>query len=398
MSYHKILLCVDNSSHSDIAVDQAAVVARAFGSQVAAVHVYAARLHDRRFMDLEPGLPQEYQDPKRLEASRRTHDSLIGRGLRMISDSYIKAVRDRLDGLAVDGRSIEGKNYVELARESANGYDLAVIGARGLGLASLDRECPAEALGSVCERFCRRCRTDVLVVKNARQLGGHILACVDGSPESYAALRKALKLAGAVGGHVEAVTCFDPDYHPVAFEAIAKVLSEKDAKVFRFKEQEKLHDHIINKGLENLYRGYLENAVIVAKGRGQTVKTRLLTGKPAYAIASLVRKTEPALVVVGRFGLHHTDDLDIGSTAETLGRLAPANVLVVNEEPDKADLTWTAEARARLEKVPEFMRPMVAKAIESHARARGLEEVTAEVVTEAKTGHGVPMPGHLSED
>jgi nucleotide-binding universal stress UspA family protein len=394
MSYNKILLCVDSSQHSDFAVDCAALIARACGSEVVATHVYAARLHDRRFMDLEPGLPQEYQDPKRLEASRQTHDSLIGKGLRMISDSYIKAVRDRLNGIAVDGRSIEGKNYVELAAESANGYDLAVIGARGLGLASLDSECPAEALGSVCERFCRRCRTDVLVVKNAGRLGGNMLACVDGSSESYAALRKALRLAKAVGGRVEAVTCFDPDYHPVAFEAIAKVLSEKDAKMFRFKEQEKLHDQIINKGLENLYRGYLDNARIVAKGRGQPLETRLLTGKPAYGIASLVRKIEPALVVVGRFGLHRTDESDLGNTAETVVRLATTNVLVVNEEPEKADLPWTAEARARLEKVPEFMRPMVAKAIESHARARGLEEVTAEVVTEAKTGHGVPMPGH----
>ena len=44
------------------------------------------------------------------------------------------------------------------------------------------------------------------------------------------------------------------------------------------------------------------------------------------------------------------------------------------------------------------MRPMVRKAIESHARARGLTEITAEVVTAAKTGHGVPMPGHAPAD
>ncbi len=412
MSYHKILLCVDSSSHSNFATDQVGVVARAVGSHVTVAHVYAARLHDRRFVDLEPGLPQEYQHPKRLEASRRTHDSLIGKGLHMISDSYIKAARATLEGVSLESKSIEGKNYVELARESAReagstageagtnrcagagGYDLAVIGARGLGLASLDGECPGEALGSVCERFLRRTRTDVLVVKNARPLAGRILACVDGSPESYAALRKALKFAEAVKGQVEAVTCFDPHYHPVAFKAITKVLSEKDAKVFRFKEQEQLHDNIINKGLENLYRGYLENAKIVAKGRGQTIETRLLTGKPAYAIASLVRKTEPALVVVGRFGLHRTDDLDIGGTAETLVRLAPVNMLVVNEKIEEANLTWTTEAETRVANVPEFMRPMVKKAIESHARARGLEEVTAEVVTEAKTGHGVRMPGH----
>ncbi len=77
--------------------------------------------------------------------------------------------------------------------------------------------------------------------------------------------------------------------------------------------------------------------------------------------------------------------------------LAPANVLVVNETPDEDPLPWTVEAQDRLQQVPQFMRPMVRKAIELHARARGLREVTADVVTAAKTGHGVPMPGHGPE-
>jgi nucleotide-binding universal stress UspA family protein len=370
------------------------VIARALGSSVVAAHVYAARLHDRRFADLEPGLPKEYQDPKRLEASRQTHDSLIGKGLQMISDSYLAAVRAEFDGISVEAKSIEGKNYVELARESADEYDLAVIGARGLGLASVNSMCAADALGSVCERFLRRARTDVLVVKDSRPIRGTVLTGVDGSPESYAALRRALKLAEAVGGRVEAVTCFDPNYHPVAFKSIAEVLSEKDAKVLRFKDQEKLHDQIINKGLENLYRGYLENARLVAQGRDRQIETRLLTGRPAYEIASRAGEVEPTLVVVARFGLHRTDDSDIGSTAETVVRLATTNVLVVNERAADSSLTWTKGAVERIERVPDFMRQMVKKAIESHAHSRGLTEVTVDVVTSAKTGHGVPMPGH----
>ena len=396
--YRKILLCTDNSAHSDDAASQTGILARAFGSTVVVAHVYAARLHDRRFADLEPGLPKEYQNPKRLEASRRTHDSLIGKGLHMISDSYLEAARAKLNGISVESKSIEGKNYVELVRESTNGYDLAVIGARGLGLASLDGQCPAEALGSVCERFLRRTRSDVLIVKDSRPIAGTILVGVDGSPESYAALRRALKFAQAVGARVEAVSCFDPHFHPVAFQSIAGVLSEKDARVFRFKEQEDLHDRIINHGLENLYQGYLENARVVAQGRGQQVETRLLQGKPAYELAQRARELKPTLIVLARFGLHRTQDLDLGSTAETVTRLASTNVLVVNEEPDDQPLAWTEDAQARVAKVPAFMRPMVRKAIESHARSRGLQEVTAEVVTAAKTGHGVPMPGHGKKD
>ncbi len=392
--YRKILLCTDNSPHSDHAATQTGLIARAMDSTVVAVHVYAARLHDRRFADLQPGLPKEYQDPKRLESDRRTHDSLIGQGLRTISNSYLEAARVQLDGVKVESKSIEGKHYLELVRESQGGYDLAVMGARGLGLASLDGQCPAEALGSVCERFLRRARTDVLIVKDCRPLGGKILVGVDGSPESYAALRRALKLAQAIGAHVEAVSCFDPQFHPVAFRSIAEVLSEKDAKIFRFKEQETLHDRIINQGLETLYQGYLENARVVAKGRGQQIETRLLTGKPAYALARQVRESQVALVVVARFGLHRTNDLDIGSTAETVVRLAPGNVLVVNEKSEDEQLVWNRQAKRRLEKVPAFMRPMVKQAIESHARSRGLTEITAEVVISAKTSHGVPLSGH----
>ncbi len=394
MSYRKILLCVDNSTHSDYAAAKTAVIAGAFGAKVVAAHVYAARLHDRRFADLEPSLPQQYQAPARLAASRRTHGSLIGKGLRMISDSYLQAAGGKFNGVAVEHKNIEGKNYVELARESAHGYDLAVIGSCGLGLAALNGQCPPEALGSVCERVVRRTRVDVLVVKDARPLGETILVGTDGSPQSYAALRKALTLADTIGGRVEVVTCFDPHFHPVAFESIAKVLSEKDAQVFRFKEQEEIHDNVINQGLENLYRGYLENARIVAQGRDQTIETRLLKGKPAYEIVARSRQIGASLVVVGRFGLHCGEDLDIGCTAETLVRLAQTNVLVVNETAEEVQLTWTAEAEGRLEVVPAFMRPMVRKAIESHARSRQLTVVTADVVTAAKTGHGVRMPGH----
>lgn len=398
MSYRKILLCVDNSSHSNHAARQTGFIARALGSTVVAVHVYAARLHEGRFIDLEPGLPKEYQDPKRLDASRRTHDSLISEGLRMISNSYLDATRAALAEVTVKSKSLEGKNYLELVRESMKGYDLAVIGARGLGVSSMDGECPAQVLGSVCERFLRRARTDVLVVKDSHLVGRAIVVGVDGSPESYAALRKTLKLAKPVGAHVEAVTCFDPNFHPAAFKSIAQVLSEREAEVFRFKEQEELHERVINQGLENLYQGYLENARLVARGRGQQIRTCLLRGKPSYELVRRARQIEAALLVVSRFGLHRMDDLDIGSTAEMAVRLASSNVLVVNERPDEQPLAWTQEARERLERVPAFMRPMVRKAIESYARSRGLRQVTGEIVSMAKKSHGVTIPGHGKVD
>jgi len=40
------------------------------------------------------------------------------------------------------------------------------------------------------------------------------------------------------------------------------------------------------------------------------------------------------------------------------------------------------------------MQPMVRKAIVSYARSHSLTKITGEVVSAAKTSHGVPMPGH----
>ncbi len=48
-------------------------------------------------------------------------------------------------------------------------------------------------------------------------------------------------------------------------------------------------------------------------------------------------------------------------------------------------LTWTAAARTRLERIPSFVRGVVAKRVEDWARERGLNEITPELLTEIRT-------------
>jgi DNA-directed RNA polymerase subunit RPC12/RpoP len=45
---------------------------------------------------------------------------------------------------------------------------------------------------------------------------------------------------------------------------------------------------------------------------------------------------------------------------------------------------WTAEAEARLERVPAFIRPMARKAIERYAEGKGYEAITEQVMEEAR--------------
>ena len=47
-------------------------------------------------------------------------------------------------------------------------------------------------------------------------------------------------------------------------------------------------------------------------------------------------------------------------------------------------LTWSAPARARLERIPSFVRGVVTKRVEDWARARGLREITPELLSEIR--------------
>ncbi len=393
--YKNILIPVDNSKHSDLSVEMGIRIAKEFDSRLVGSHVYAARLHDKRFRQMEGGLPARYQEPGVLEKQRNVHDSLITKGLTIISDSYLDAfeVRCQESGVLCERETMEGKNFVEIVKDvENNGYDLVIMGALGLG--SVENS----LIGSVCERVVRRIRRDVLLMRREAPLE-RILVAVDGSPQSFAGLKAALTLSKAFGADVEAVSAFDPHFHKMAFDSISGVLSEDAGKIFKFREQERLHDEIVDRGLAKIYRGHLETAKRIAEEDGVVIATALLEGKPFECILKHIRNENPSLLVVGRFGVHCAEDLDIGSTSENLLRLAPCNVLIVNGqfmvpeenffERKEGKIPWTMEAEGRLERIPSMARKMAQQAIEDYAREMGYKEVTPEVMDEAKNKWGM---------
>lgn len=392
--FKKILLCLDNSEQSDYGMEAALTVGAASGSEVTGCHVYAARLHESRFRDMETGLPAQYQSEAILRRQREIHEGLIEKGLGIIADSYL----DKFDAAArvkevpFRRRNREGKNYVEIVKEAAEGdYDLAVIGGLGKGAVEYS------IIGGVCERVVRGLRKDILVVKN-NQFTGRIIVCIDGSPYSYAALMSAVALSRVFGGQVEAVAAYDPYFHQVAFRNIAGALSEEASKIFRFKEQEKLHDEIIDKGLANLYQSHLDTAHRVALARGVEIKTSLLVGKAFDEILKACRTgAASSFLVLGRFGLHKHSESVLGNTAENVLRMTGANVFIAagelnvyeKKEDSAMDIKWTDAALKRLENVPVFARGMAMKAIEDLAGKKGCSEITEELVMEAKKGFGM---------
>lgn len=385
--YKTICVPVDNSDHSNCAIELAVMLGTRLGARVIGSHVYAARMHARRFKQMEAGLPEEYHEESALERQRGIHDSLIFRGLHIITDSYLDRIerRCREANLQFERRALEGKNYRVLVEEiAAHRYDLVVMGAQGIGAAN------GEEIGSVCERVVRRVRSsDVLVVKHTRPMsGGKIVVALDGSPHAFGGLRAGVSLGQALGLPVEVVAAFDPYFHYAAFHSIGAVLSEKAARIFRFREQEKLHEEIIDSGLAKIYQSQLDIARDIARSMGVAVTTSLLDGKASIKVLQRIKHDPPWLLVMGRIGIHGDDDLDIGSNAERLLRRASCHVLVSNraftppiETAVEHTVAWTSEAEQRMARMgmPACARVGIAQ----YAIERGYAVVTTSVMDAA---------------
>jgi nucleotide-binding universal stress UspA family protein len=205
-----------------------------------------------------------------------------------------------------------------------------------------------------------------------------------------------LALGKAFNMPVEAISAFDPYFHYAAFHSISGVLNEEAGKVFRFKEQEKLHEEIIDSGLAKIYQSHLDISREIAQAEQTDVKTTLLDGKAFEKIIQYVRKDIPALLIVGRIGVHSDEDMDIGSNTENLLRSAPCNVLVSNRKyvppiDTQAEYTiaWTEEALRRMEKIPVFARGVAKTAIHRYAIEKG-HTIISNTVVDAAVGHILP--------
>lgn len=393
--YKTIYIPVDNSDHSNMAVDLGVRLAKLFGSKIVGSHVYAAKMHDKRFKQMEAGLPEEYHDENELERQRQIHDSLITRGLQIITDSYLDYVDQKCSeaNLPLERRSLEGRNWKVLTEDIvSNAYDLVIMGALGVGAVR------DSVIGSNTERVVRRVRnSDMLVIKDPRPMnGGKIVVAVDGSAYSFGGLMTGVALGKALNKPVEAVSAFDPYFHYAAFHSISGVLNEEAGKVFRFKEQEKLHEEVIDSGLAKIYQSHLDISREMAQAENSDIRTTLLDGKAFEKIIQYVRKEQPSLLIVGRIGVHSDDDMDIGSNTENLIRSAPCNVLISNRKhvppiDTQAEYTvaWTEEALRRMDKVPVFARGVAKTAIHRYAIEKGHTIISNSVVDSA-VGHILP--------
>jgi len=430
LMYREVFVPVDNSSHSHWAVDRALEICRRFEGRITGNHVYAARLHDVRFRQLETGLPARFQTDQEIKRQRKIHDKLIEKGLQLISDSFLDQtdLRCKEAGVPLRRQLLEGIHFEEIIREANRGagrlpsligfdpniadkydggdtvrsdvklgengrivaedeeqdeklagesgreYDLLCMGAHGIGQQAYSQ------LGGVTARVIRQVEKDTLIVRNDRPLeGGDWMVCVDGSSYAYKAMRVALEMAREFGAKLWVCSAFDVEYHHAVFGNIKDVLSAQAAKIFKFEEQEELHNNIIDKGLLRLCQANLKRAEVMASEFPDVeVETQILIGKPFQCILQWVEEVDPALLILARHGGHRIEGTEMGSQAENLCRMAPSNILLVGttdvrpdeipwiEEDGETGLEWAPEAEVRILRVPPFALGIARKAVEDY--------------------------------
>ncbi|HIP24028.1 MAG TPA: hypothetical protein EYG79_10620 [Rhodobacteraceae bacterium] len=117
-------------------------------------------------------------------------------------------------------------------------------------------------------------------------------------------------------------------------ELMNLTLNQEAGKVFRFKEQEQLHEALIDDGIAKIYQVHLNVAETVAMEAGIEVVSELVAGKPYQAIKTYVEKVGASLLLVGRTGVHADEGLDMLLREDRIKELQESGVAWVGISAD----------------------------------------------------------------
>jgi nucleotide-binding universal stress UspA family protein len=337
----KIILCFDNSNSSLIASEISLVLARSFGSEVVSIHGYNAFMHEGAFRIMEPTLPQQYQKEEILQKQRDVHTKLINVGMEKISLSYLKPIEDTFRRADVNFSPIvkEGKNFKVINEILAEeGGDLVIMGSSGFSANGNNG-----FVGSVCLRVLRDNDRNFLVVKKPISFKNpRFVIGLDGSSSAIAALRMAKLFADKYNAEIHLVYVFDSALHKEVFGRLKESLINREGFSFNSKEQEKIHDEFIDKGLArvgNMILNRAEKEVFAKGGRGGItnggITKKILEGHIYKRICDYASEVNADLIFVGRTGRHFVEGMDIGSVTENVVRFSPCSVFVAESQEYK---------------------------------------------------------------
>ena len=347
----KIIICFDNSDLSFVASESALTLAKAFCSEVIAVHAYNAFMHEGAFRIMETILPSEYQRKDIIKKQREVHSSLINVGMEKISLSYLKSIEDmfRVENISFRSRVKEGKNFKVISEIiSDEDAELVIIGSSGFNNNG------GGYLGSVCLRVLRNYNSNFLVIKKELNFKKpRFIICLDGSYSAINAFRMAKMLADKYNAELHLIYAFDSTLHKEIFERLKESLINKEGFSFNSKKQEMIHDEFIDKGLERVGHMIIDKAEekvfydmpaysMVTSGLGLVGKTELrqnikkvLEGNIYKKICDYASEINADIIFLGRTGRHFVEGMDLGSVAENIVRFSPCSVFLAKHEEYK---------------------------------------------------------------
>jgi nucleotide-binding universal stress UspA family protein len=154
--FHKILVPLDGSEHSDRALAAALQIANNFNSEITLLHIYSVTVTSVVIPEPTTLNPTGVPIATSAEVSKMV-DAARDAGKRILADGEQKV---RAESVPVETSLIEGNSPQEIVKTAKEGqFDLIVIGARGIHrLRDL-------LMGSVTEGVVKHASCSVLVVK-----------------------------------------------------------------------------------------------------------------------------------------------------------------------------------------------------------------------------------------
>lgn len=345
-SIKNIILCFDNSNLSYASSEAAIMLARAFNAKVTGVHGYNAFMHEGAFRIMEPTLPAKFQKEEILQKQREIHSSLINVGMEKISLSYLNPMKEKFHAANVPffAKVKQGKNFRALNELiAAEDGDLVVMGSSGFNSNGNG------FIGSVCLRVMRNNNKNYLIIKKPFETVSKIVVGLDGSASAISALRTAKEYAEVFGAELHLVYVFDTNLHKDIFGRLKESVINKEGFSFNSREQEKLHDQFIDRGLARVGSMILDKAQKevftagssphahhewgpVGETTSPSIVQKVLEGHIYRKLCDYAQEVEADMVFLGRTGRHFEEGVDIGSVTENVVRFSPCNVFIAAQE------------------------------------------------------------------
>ncbi|MCC6979070.1 MAG: universal stress protein [Candidatus Melainabacteria bacterium] len=315
MQSSRILVAIDGSEYSQIASQNAFFVAKSIEADLEAQAVVDPRIVD---MFLSPEFAEDLGLKPSIDAS-----ATIIKSLKRIAGVVLKLWQaDCREHMGKEGKiHLDVGNTTDDILKRSKGFDLVVVGHRGVGYKNHQPSASHFRIGSVAERVAVGANKSVLIaVKEPSDLKC-ILVAYDGSEASKGALLLAEQMAMKTGLLLKAI-------HVVKEES-----------------QKAQASSVIEQGA-CLLKNYSVPVAAASAGSRSTVSKESGNGDRSASVSDLMREvfvvtTGPAaktildeaesrhaLLILGAYGFRDPDDNVLGSTTTQVVRSTRSNVLV----------------------------------------------------------------------